>query len=99
MQCKLERARLGWSQTELALRSGINKAYLSEFENGIRALDEDRLMALEQALGGIPDIDEIRQRHIEQEGYCATCQNAHPCDVVRLLKYFVKSRRFVLDAQ
>jgi len=31
------RKKLGWSQQHLAIQSGVNKAYISEYESGVRA--------------------------------------------------------------
>ena len=43
------RIRHNWSLQDLANHSGINKAYLSEFENGKRKLPEEHLAAIEDA--------------------------------------------------
>lgn len=44
------RNRQGWSLQALAHRSGVNKAYLSEFENGFRELTPDMLERVSAAL-------------------------------------------------
>jgi len=44
------RVRNGWSLQYLANLSGINKAYLSEFENGQRTLPPDKLELLKRLL-------------------------------------------------
>ena len=44
------RERNDWTLQYLANKSGINKAYLSEFENGLRVLADDLLVKLKQAL-------------------------------------------------
>ena len=44
------RQRNGWSLQMLANQSGINKAYLSEFENGLRQLAEEQAAVLQQML-------------------------------------------------
>lgn len=41
--------RHNWSLQDLANHSGVNKAYLSEFENGKRKLPEEQLRAIEAA--------------------------------------------------
>jgi transcriptional regulator with XRE-family HTH domain len=49
------RARNRWSLQELANRTGINKAYLSEWENGHRRLPDDQVQHLREVLvGGAP---------------------------------------------
>ncbi len=45
------RQQRGWSQQYLASQSGVNKAYISEYESGVRAQLPARMMeALENAL-------------------------------------------------
>lgn len=43
------RIRHNWSLQDLANHSGVNKAYLSEFENGKRKLPEAQLRAIREA--------------------------------------------------
>ncbi len=43
------RLRNNWSLQDLSNHSGVNKAYLSEFENGKRKLTEDQLLAIAEA--------------------------------------------------
>ena len=49
-QARALRQRNGWSLQMLANLSDINKAYLSEFENGLRTLPDESLSALEALL-------------------------------------------------
>ena len=49
-EAKTLRTRNDWSLQYLANLSGINKAYLSEFENGLRTLPADRLAELTRLL-------------------------------------------------
>lgn len=44
------RVVLRLSQQAVAFRSGINKAYISEWETGLRVLDPERVAKLEGAL-------------------------------------------------
>lgn len=49
------RQRNGWSLQMAAVYTGINKAYLSEFENGYRVLSDDSLEQLASVLeAGVP---------------------------------------------
>lgn len=49
-QVRRLRDRLDWSLQDLALHSGVNKAYLSEFESGKRRLSEEALARIDAAL-------------------------------------------------
>jgi len=49
-EVKRLRARLDWSLQDLALHSGVNKAYLSEFEGGKRRLSDEMLEKIDVAL-------------------------------------------------
>jgi transcriptional regulator with XRE-family HTH domain len=50
-QVALIRKKLGWSQQRLAIESGVNKAYISEYESAVRAtLPPDMLDRLSAAL-------------------------------------------------
>lgn len=45
------RKQRGWSQQYLAIQSGVNKAYISEYESGVRAsLPGDMLQRMSDAL-------------------------------------------------
>ena len=48
-EVRAQRAIHNWSLQDLANHSGINKAYLSEFENGKRKLSEAQDKAIEEA--------------------------------------------------
>jgi len=45
-----QRQAMRLSMQAMAFRSGINKAYISEWETGIRVLDPERIARLEAAL-------------------------------------------------
>jgi len=47
------RLRNNWSLQDLANHSGVNKAYLSEFENGKRKLSDEQLQAIAEAFNRI----------------------------------------------
>ena len=48
-EVRARRVRNNWSLQDLANHSGINKAYLSEFENGKRLLPDAQLHAIDEA--------------------------------------------------
>lgn len=53
---RAERARLGISQKELADKSGLNLATISQYENGEFVPGSDKVVALAEALGVTPNI-------------------------------------------
>lgn len=61
-QCRASRALLGWSQGELAERSGVGKQTVADFERGARLPYDRTLRDLRDALEGagvmILDADE-----------------------------------------
>lgn len=48
---RAERKRVGWSQEELADQTGLNRAYVSDLENGRRTPNLDTLARLANAFG------------------------------------------------
>lgn len=48
---RAERAKLEWSQEELAERAGMHRAYVTDLENGKRTPNFDTLLRLSHALG------------------------------------------------
>jgi len=52
-EVKAQRGIHNWSLQDLANHSGINKAYLSEFENGKRKLPDAQLKAIEDAFAKV----------------------------------------------
>ena len=62
------RRRNGWSLQMLANLSGINKAYLSEFENGLRTLPEGEAERLAGLLEQGKPAGQARARLVEIEG-------------------------------
>lgn len=52
----LVREAKGWSQTELAHKVGINQGVVSRIENGLAALDGERLEQFARALGCPPEL-------------------------------------------
>jgi transcriptional regulator with XRE-family HTH domain len=77
---RMARAYRGWSQTELAKRSGVHNMQISKLERGvIRETSTSTLRALCQALGvspsyilgltedmGVHDVDEDEERVLEE---------------------------------
>jgi transcriptional regulator with XRE-family HTH domain len=50
------RERCGLTQQELALRAGMDRAYVNEVENGKRSLSVDRMLRLCAVIGVRPGI-------------------------------------------
>lgn len=48
---RAERKRLGWSQEELAEQAGLNRAYVTDLENGRRTPNLDTLVRVAKGLG------------------------------------------------
>ncbi len=68
-EAKALRQRNGWSLQMLANLSGINKAYLSEFENGVRTLPGDQTSRLRELLESGRPVGRARPRLIEEGGH------------------------------
>lgn len=47
---RAERTKLGWSQDELAHRSGLNRVYMGEVERGEKAVSIDSIVKIASAL-------------------------------------------------
>jgi transcriptional regulator with XRE-family HTH domain len=63
------RKHRGWSQQYLAVRSGVNKAYISEYESGVRLMLEPKALAqIEAVLLGDPPGRWTRPRIEEYDG-------------------------------
>ena len=48
---KTERRRRGWSQEELAHRSGLHRTYITDVERGVRNMTVETITKLSNALG------------------------------------------------
>lgn len=59
-EVRARRLRFDWSLQDLAYQSGVNKAYLSEYENGKRALSEAQLEAIDTAFSKHDDVGTAR---------------------------------------
>lgn len=66
-ELKARRLRQDWSLQDLAIHSGINKAYLSEYENGKRRLSEEQLQSLDRAFAKYTAVGSARPR-LEHKG-------------------------------
>ena len=54
---RLQRKQLGFSQTDLAVRSGLHRTYISDVERGARNLSLQSIAVLAEALQvSIPDL-------------------------------------------
>jgi transcriptional regulator with XRE-family HTH domain len=63
------RQRNGWSLQMLATYSGINKAYLSEFENGHRVLNDESLEQLASVLEAAAPAGKARPTIQQRDGH------------------------------
>lgn len=68
-QARALRQRNGWSLQMLANLSDINKAYLSEFENGLRTLPDESLSALEALLDRGRPVGRARPELRREDGH------------------------------
>lgn len=50
---RLKRDQAGITQLEIAQRSGVPRAYVTEYEKGRRILSPDHLEAIQRALAGM----------------------------------------------
>lgn len=48
---KTRRVEIGWTLTQLALKTGISKSFLSELENGKKSLGVENFFKISRALG------------------------------------------------
>jgi transcriptional regulator with XRE-family HTH domain len=48
---KTRRQELGWTQDQLAMKTGISKSFLSDLENGKRSVGAENLLVISRALG------------------------------------------------
>lgn len=53
LELKIRRVRLGWTQYDLAQRSGVHPARVSEMERGQRPIAEAVVRALDEELAEI----------------------------------------------
>lgn len=65
-EVRLLRARKDWTLQDLANRSGINKAYLSEYENGKRQLTQEQLQTIAALDVRHPYVDRLSDEHCRQ---------------------------------
>ena len=68
---KNERLRIGITQTELALRTGISANYYSEIEAGKKTPTVDILIAIIDALN-LESVDGLLKRRMEAKGLSKT---------------------------